>query len=240
MIVAIDGPAASGKSTVARAVARALGARYVDTGAMYRAAAWAVLHAGVALADEAAIGEVARGMELTLEQPAQEPWEPPVVKVGDTDVTLAIRSPDVNAAVSPVAKVSAVRREMVRRQRALVGQGSAVVEGRDIGTVVFPDAQVKVFLTAEPDERIRRRQAELEEQGVRGATESHARVLDRDRIDSSRSDSPLVQAEDAIRVDTTHLDVGDVVARVLSLAQRASAAAAGAGEGRATGEDRQP
>lgn len=232
MIVAIDGPAASGKSTVAKAVARALGARYVDTGAMYRAAAWAVLDAGVDLSDEAAIGEVARGMDLAFEQPAAEPWEPPVVKVGDTDVTLAIRSPEVNAAVSPVAKVSTVRREMVRRQRELVGDGPAVVEGRDIGTVVFPDAEVKVFLTAEPDERIRRRRAELEEQGVRGADESHARVLDRDRIDSSRSDSPLTQAEDAIRIDTTHLDVGDVVALVLGLAERApGAGAVAAGEG---------
>jgi pantoate ligase/cytidylate kinase len=217
LIVAIDGPAASGKSTVAKAVARALGARYVDTGAMYRAAAWAVLDAGADLSDEAAVAEVARGMDLILEQPASEPWEPPVVKVGDTDVTLAIRSPKVNAAVSPVAKVSAVRREMVHRQRELVGDGDAVVEGRDIGTVVFPDAEVKVFLTADPDERIRRRKAELEEQGVRGADESHARVLDRDRIDSSRSDSPLTQAEDATRVDTTDLDVGDVVGLVLGL-----------------------
>jgi cytidylate kinase len=119
---------------------------------------------------------------------------------------------------------------MVRRQRELVGDGPAVVEGRDIGTVVFPDADAKVFLTADPDERIRRRKAELEEQGVRGADESHARVLDRDRIDSSRADSPLAQAQDAVRVDTTELDVGDVVALVLGLAGRTPGGTPHAGE----------
>lgn len=219
MIVAIDGPAASGKSTVARSVARSLGVRYLDTGAMYRAVTWAVLERGVDPEDEPAVARVAREMRLELVQPPAEPWAPPRIVADGVDVTQPIRSPAVNAAVSLVSKVGDVRRELVRRQRALADAGDAVVEGRDIGTVVFPQAELKIFLTAAPDERIRRRNAELEASGIAGAGEAEGRVLDRDRIDSSRSDSPLAQATDAIAIDTTAMTIDEVVGRVLRLAR---------------------
>lgn len=214
MIVAIDGPAASGKSTVARAVARALGARYIDTGAMYRAVAWAVLQRGVDPEDATAVAEVAHTTRLDMRQPPEAPFAPAAIRVDRTDVTQAIRSPEVNAIVSLVARVPGVRRVLVDQQRALAGDGPAVLEGRDIGTVVFPDADVKVFLTAAPDERIRRRTAELAEAGVADGAKA-GRVLDRDRIDSSRADSPLAQAQDALVIDTTAISIDEVVSRVL-------------------------
>lgn len=230
MIVAIDGPAASGKSTVSRAVAKAIGGRYLDTGAMYRAAAWAVLEAGVDPDDEDAVGRIAGEMALGLVQPTEEPFAAPRVMVGEVDVTEAIRGPAVNAVVSRVARVPAVRRELVARQRAMVGDGPAVVEGRDIATVVFPDAGVKVFLTAQPEERIRRRRVELEAAGIVGADEAHGRVLDRDRIDSTRADSPLARAPDATVIDTTSLDVDGVVQAVLALVRATEGRPSGVGQ----------
>lgn len=219
MIVAIDGPAASGKSTVARAVAQALGARYIDTGAMYRAVTFKMLAMGGDASEPAAVAEMAREMDLDLDQPADEPYAPPRILIDGNDATDAIRTPTVNAFVSQVARIPDVRRELVSRQRALASDGDAVVEGRDIGTVVFPDAEVKVFLTADPEERLRRRNSELESQGVAGADESHARVLERDRIDSTRADSPLSAADDATVIDTTALSVDEVVSAVLALAE---------------------
>jgi len=196
-VVAIDGPAGAGKSTVAAAVAERLGVERLDTGAMYRAVAWAALERGVDPADEPAVAALAAELALTLESR---------VLVDGTDVTAAIRSPEVGRAVSVVAALPAVRRQLVARQRAWVAErGGAVVEGRDIGTVVFPAADLKVFLTASPEERARRRHDE--------APEGVAR---RDRLDSNRATSPLVQADDARLLDTTGRAVEDVVAEVLS------------------------
>lgn len=217
MIIAIDGPAASGKSTVARAVAESLGARYVDTGAMYRALTWKVLAEGADPDDADTVARLARALDLALEQPRERPFAAPRVHVDGLDVTEAIRSPEVNSAVSRVARVAEARKELVRRQRDLAAGIDAVVEGRDIGTVVFPEATLKVFLTADPAERSRRRFHELERQGVRGADERHARIRERDHIDSNRADSPLARAEDATVIDTTAMGIDDVVSAVLAL-----------------------
>ena len=196
-VVAIDGPAGAGKSTVAAAVAERLGVERLDTGAMYRAVAWAALERGVDPADEPAVAALAAELALTLESR---------VLVDGTDVTAAIRSPEVGRAVSVVAALPAVRRQLVARQRAWVAErGGAVVEGRDIGTVVFPEAPLKVYLTASEEERARRRH-----------DEPPGGVARRDRIDSSRAASPLVQAPDARLLDTTGRSVEDVVEEVLS------------------------
>jgi cytidylate kinase len=208
-VVAIDGPAGAGKSTVARAVADRLGLAYLDTGAMYRAVALAALRRGVDPAATDEVAEVARtaGIEITTGDGS------PRVVVDGADVTGDIRSPEVTRAVSAVAANPAVRGEMVRRQRewASAHQG-AVVEGRDIGTVVFPDADLKVFLTATDDERARRRALELVDLGYEQVAADLAR---RDRLDSSRAASPLKAADGAVVLDTTGLGVEEVVERIL-------------------------
>jgi cytidylate kinase len=199
-LIAIDGPAGSGKSTVARAVARRLGLAYLDTGAMYRSAAWAALRAGADLADTARVAAIAAEINIDMGS---------TVSVDGVDVTEAIRQAEVNTAVSIVAAQPAVRAEMVRRQRAWADAhgGSGVVEGRDIGTVVFPDADVKVFLTADPSVRASRREEEAD-------------IDRRDRLDSSRAASPLAKADDAIEIDTSTSSVEQVVDRVLALVPR--------------------
>lgn len=194
--IAIDGPAGAGKSTVSRAVAQHLGLDRLDTGAMYRAVAWATLARQVDLGDEGALAELAE--HLRLEVGAR-------VVADGTDITQAIREPDVNRAVSVVAARAAVRAVLVARQRQWVAdRGGGVVEGRDIGSVVFPDADLKVYLTANPDERARRRS----EEGPDG-------VARRDRLDSTRAASPLEVADGAHVVDTTGRSVDDVVKEVL-------------------------
>jgi cytidylate kinase len=193
-VIAIDGPAGSGKSTVARRVAERLGLDYLDTGAMYRSVALAVLRQGLDPADAQAVARVALGVEV--------------------DDSLAIRSPEVTRAVSAVAANPAVRAEMVRRQRAwLEGRSGGVIEGRDIGTVVFPDAELKVFLTASDDERAKRRAGETAVDDVGAVAADIAR---RDALDSTRVTSPLAVADDALVIDTTGLDVDAVVEKVLS------------------------
>ena len=209
-VVAIDGPAGSGKSTVARAVADALGLPVLDTGAMYRAVTWAVLDAGVDPDDGEAVIAVAEGLDLDV--------GPPVL-VGGRDVNDAIRSAEVTAAVSTVAAVPEVRVRLVAAQREWIGvHGGGVVEGRDIGTVVAPDAVLKVYLVASEEERARRRQrqddvAEAPGAGDLGATREAIRR--RDAIDSGRAASPLAVASDAVVLDTTGLSVDGVVAEVL-------------------------
>ena len=202
MIVAIDGPAGAGKSTVARAVARALGFTYLDSGAMYRTVALLTMRHGGAASKQA--------RELRIEIGER------VVANGD-DVTEAIRAPEVSEAASKVATNPAVRAALVEKQRELLGKGDWVAEGRDIGTVVAPDAPVKVFLTAGPEERARRRAEEL---GTDVETVLRDQAL-RDAQDASREHSPLVMAPGAVELDTTGLSVDEVVERIVELVERA-------------------
>ncbi len=197
-VVAIDGPVGSGKSTVARAVAARLGLPHLETGAMYRAVALAVLRRGVEpTPDDPALGDVAREVQMEVGDR---------LVVDGVDVTDDLRSPEVGRAVSVVAADPAVRAELVRRQRQWVtDRGGAVVEGRDIGSVVFPDATLRVYLTASDEERARRR----------GGDETAADVARRDRVDSSRAASPLVVPDGALVIDTTDRDVEDVVDEIV-------------------------
>ena len=206
LIVAVDGPAGSGKSTVARAVAAKLGLSYLDTGAMYRSVAHAALVAGRPTDDVEGMVALAGAVRIDLGEQ---------VLVDGQDATKAIRSPEVTRAVTAVAANPDVRREMVRRQRAWVEEhGGGVVEGRDIGSVVFPEARLKVFLTADPEERARRRAAEA---GEAVATD----IARRDEADSTREHSPLTAADDAVTIDTTGRQIEDVVDEILGLvAQR--------------------
>jgi cytidylate kinase len=218
VIVAIDGPAASGKSTVARAVATRLGANYLDTGAMYRAVAAEALHRGVAVDDADALGVLAAAVDITFEHESGQPL-PTRVLIGGRDVTTEIRTPAVDTAVSPVSAVPAVRSAMVGVQREVARQGDWVVEGRDIGTVVFPDAKVKVFLTATAAERARRRRIDMERLGIDVDVEEMTRRIEaRDLYDSTRAASPLKPAEDAVMLDTTGLTIEQVVERIATLA----------------------
>ena len=220
MIVAIDGPAGAGKSTVARAVADALGVGYLDTGAMYRALTLVALREGVPIDDGPALAEMAREHPVSLEN---GPAGVRVMMRGD-DVTMAIREADVTAAVSEVAAHPEVRHEMVARQRQIMGHGDWVCDGRDIGSVVFPEAEVKVFLTASVDERARRRHAELAGRGERvDLRVIRDDVARRDHADSSRAASPLVVADGAVVVDTTGMGIDEVVGQIASMAREVPA-----------------
>jgi cytidylate kinase len=215
-VVAIDGPSGTGKSTVARHLATALGAHYLDTGAMYRAVTWAVLSAGIDPADTAAVAEVSAKITLTSGIDPRAPH----ISVDGRPVDVEIRGADVTAAVSAVAAVPAVRAVLVARQREIIqAAGRIVVEGRDIGSVVAPGADVKVFLTASAAERARRRGTELVGANVSAAdlAATQADLTRRDRLDSTRAADPFRQADDAVLVDTTGVGVDDVVARLVAL-----------------------
>ena len=214
-VVAVDGPSGSGKSTVSRRVAQRLGLRYLDTGAMYRAVTWAVLRAGLDLTPEvlgdALSAERLEGMGLVI---GTDPRRA-LVRVGDVDVSSAIRGDEVTSAVSIVSAVPEVRRWLVGRQRELIGAGGIVVEGRDIGTTVAPYAQVKVYLTASGSARAARRHREARDGG--GAVEqTEAALARRDALDSSRKASPLTKAPDAVEIDSTDLSITEVVSTVLA------------------------
>jgi cytidylate kinase len=221
LVVAIDGPSGSGKSTVARGAASALGLRYLDTGAMYRAVTWLVLREAVLLDDAAAVAAVASAADVQISTDAA----PARVSVGGTDVTAEIRSAEVTAAVSAVSAVGAVRAAMVARQRALIGAGGIVVEGRDIGTTVAPDAEVKVFLTADEQVRAERRGAEIAggEVDPTALAATSAALRRRDAADSGRTASPLNRAPDATVIDATRLSAEAVVARVVEMAKAVTA-----------------
>jgi CMP/dCMP kinase len=201
MVVAIDGPAGAGKSTVARALARALGFTYLDSGAMYRAAALALLERGGAASEAAERADIQLGERVLLD---------------GRDVTAEIRTPEVSEAASRVAANPKVRRALAAKQRDLLATGDWVAEGRDIGTVIAPDAAVKVFLTASAEERARRRAAEL---GADVEAVLRDQAL-RDAQDSTREHSPLQLAPGAVELDTTGLDVDEVVARIVELVER--------------------
>ena len=219
--VTLDGPSGTGKSSVARDVARTLGAAYLDTGAMYRAATVAVLDAGVDPEDAAAVARTVAAARIEVGTEAGTE----VVLVDGVDVAVRIRGAEVTRNVSAVSAVPAVRRQLVDQQRELVAAADAVVvEGRDIGTVVLPDATLKVYLTAAPEVRAQRRAGQL---GITDAAEIAALAADlrrRDEYDSSRADSPLRPAEDSVVVDSTDLDQQGVIERIVELA------AVGAGE----------
>lgn len=204
-VIAIDGPAGSGKSTVARRVAAALGLSYLDTGAMYRSVAFAVLRAGIDPADTEAVAALAGHVAIDVGQR---------VTVDGVDATDAIRGPEVTTAVSTVAANRGVRAEMVKRQQAWAEvHGGGVAEGRDIGTVVFPDAELKVYLTASEDERARRRSQEL---GQPAYEKVAADIARRDQVDSTRAASPMMVADDALVIDTTGRTIDEIVEEVLS------------------------
>lgn len=218
LVVAIDGTSGSGKSSTSRGVAARLGLRYLDTGAMFRAVTWWMLRAGVDVHDPAAVA--ARVGEVSLES-GTDPAAP-TITVGGEDVAEAIRSDEVNAAVSPVSAVPEVRALLLELQRGVIRRetaaGGIVVEGRDIGSVVAPDAQVKLYLSADPAARARRRAAEAG--GDVAATE--ASLLARDQIDSGRATAPLVMADGAVHLDTTAHTLDEVIDRVVALVDAAA------------------
>lgn len=219
MIIAIDGPAASGKSTVAREVARRLGFSYLDTGAMYRAVTWKALEERIDVFDQSALQGLARRVPISFEKSSGSTIDDTVF-VGDTDVTAIVRSPKISSMVSLVARVAGVRKVMVERQRSLAEGKDAVVEGRDIGTVVFPRADVKVFLTASAVERARRRSVEMESEGHCVDVQSLEReLISRDTIDSQRRSGPLLRACDAHVLNTTDKSIDQVVDEIVKLCE---------------------
>jgi cytidylate kinase len=204
IVIAIDGPAAAGKSSTARLVAGKLGYLHIDTGAMYRAMTLKALRSGVDIENVKAIEALAETSRIQLERNANFPR----VLLDGEDVTEEIRRPEVDRAVSAVSSYGGVREVMVRLQREMGSRGGIVLEGRDIGTVVFPDAELKIYMVANVDERARRRQKELEEQGIETNLDSLVQdIIQRDEKDSSRSLSPLRRADDAVVLDTSTMTI---------------------------------
>jgi cytidylate kinase len=215
-IIAIDGPAGSGKSTLAKALAGSLGLLYIDTGAMYRAVTLAALRAGTPMEDHP-LGSLAESSDIRME-PA---FDGQRVYLNGEDVTTAIRRADVTGSVSAVSSFPSVRRALVQRQRSMGLNGGVVMDGRDIGSVVFPYAEVKVFLVADTDERVRRRLLEAQERGDDVDADAVRRqIVDRDKLDSERSESPLIQPEGATMIDTTSLTIDEQVRQILDLVHR--------------------
>ena len=210
LIIAIDGPSGAGKGTIARAIARELGYRHIDSGAMYRAVGWKAIQNGVPLDNEAAVAALAEQSRIDVSSTA--------ITIDDVDVSRAIRTPEIDRAAAAVARLPRVRGVLVDRQRQLGTGGGIVMEGRDIGTVVFPDADVKVYLDASPEERARRRSVDPAHTGVPAAVSEVATLLtQRDEQDRTRTVSPLFAAKDAVHVDTTGKDVDEVVDAVMTV-----------------------
>ena len=217
LVIAIDGPAASGKSTTARLAARELGYLYIDTGAMYRAMGLKARRLGIPFSDTEDIARMADATAIS-----QRPDDGGVVTLLDgEDVSAAIRQPEISQAASDISTIPAVRRRLVKLQQQMGRDGGVVMEGRDIATVVFPDADVKVFMQAGSAERARRRQAELAARGITTDLDALERqIAARDRQDSERNDSPLACAADAVVIDTTGLTVAQQVEQVVALANQ--------------------
>jgi pantoate ligase / CMP/dCMP kinase len=220
-ILAIDGPAGAGKSTIARRCAQALGLLYLDTGAMYRAVTWLALESGISVENDVAIAELVSQCDIELSA-NPDPQQPSQVLIKGQDVTHAIRSLAVTAQVSAIAAQPSVRQELVKQQRRYGQRGGIVVEGRDIGTYVFPDAELKIFLTASVPERARRRQQDLKHQGETLPTleELEVAIFERDRKDASRTISPLRKAADAVEINTDHLSIAEVTEQIVALYQQ--------------------
>jgi cytidylate kinase len=216
LIITIDGPAGAGKSTVAQKLAACLGLKYVDSGATYRAAALKVLERGVDPLDEAAVAELIDSTNLQVTVGDGEPH----VLVDDTDVTARLRTPEVTLAAAQVSRLPAVRKKLIEIQRAFARDRGVVMEGRDIGTVVFPNAPLKIFLKADVEERARRRLKQDAHEGREATLERTAYEIGRrDQLDAERKISPLVRASDAVEVDSTHLLADQVVEQILALAR---------------------
>lgn len=213
--IAIDGPAGAGKSTIAQAVAKRLNLFYLDTGAMYRAVAYAACRRGVALDNEDELAALIQNLDIVFDHAkAQRVW------CNGEDVTAAIRSPEVSRAVSAVAAYPKVRNQLVRLQQAEAKRGDVVMDGRDIGTLVMPEAALKIFLTASPAERARRRWQELTARGENVDLDTIARdMAKRDELDSQRKASPLKPAEDALIIDTTGKPAAEIVEKIITLAK---------------------
>lgn len=212
IVVAIDGPAGAGKSTIARGIAERLGFVYIDTGAMYRAVAHWAMQRGTALDDMHRLEQLAREAKIDFTAGSLR------VLLNGEDVTDAIRGPGMADAASKVSTIPAVRRALVEMQRRMAQEASVVMEGRDIGTVVFPHAEVKIFLDADPAERARRRRIDLEAKGVHVTAEHlQQEIEERDRRDRTRAEAPLVQAPDAVYLDSTNLTVEKVQEEILKL-----------------------
>ncbi len=224
LVIAIDGPAASGKGTVAVRLAEALGYLYVDTGAMYRAVAWQALQENISWEDGDALGELAERLDIQFVRKVINGVPHYRVLVNGQDATEAVRSPEVGRGSSIVAQHPAVRRALVAKQRALAKIGGVVMEGRDIATVVLPDADVKFFITASLSERARRRYEQYRARGVEvDLAAIQAELAERDRRDSQRKVAPMRIAKDAIVVDTTNLSVEETVAAVVNLVRARAA-----------------
>lgn len=212
LVIAVDGTSGSGKSSTSRGVAQRLGLRYLDTGAMFRAMTWWLLRAGVDVSDGVAVASrVAEPLIVSGTDPAC-----PTISVDGEDLVEEIRSDAVNAAVSPVSAVPEVRSRLLALQREIIGSGDIVVEGRDIGSVVAPDAPVKVYLTADPAARAERRAAE---EGGTDTAATQDSLLARDKIDSGRATAPLVMAPGAVHIDTTAYTLEEVIDQVVALAR---------------------
>jgi CMP/dCMP kinase len=210
LVIAIDGPSGAGKGTISRTISTALGYRHVDTGAMYRAVGWKALQEGLALDDEAAVAALAQRAAISVDDG--------VASIDGHDVTRAIRTPEIDRAATAVARLPRVREALVARQRALGGQGGVVMEGRDIGTVVFPNADLKIYLDASAEERARRRANDAAHTGSQaGQAAVAAAIQARDKSDTTRTVSPLTIAPDAVHIDTTEMPINQVVEKVLAL-----------------------
>lgn len=214
LVIAMDGTAGSGKSSASRGVATRLGLRYLDTGAMYRAMTWQMLLDGVDVQDADAVAERAESVKIGS---GTNP-ELPTISLDGVDVAGPIRSDETTTAVSPVSAVPRVRSLLADQQRSIIGAGGIVVEGRDIGTVVAPDAQLKIYLTADPAARAARRSAEMQPDQNRAVDAVQADLLRRDKYDSSRTTAPLTAAEDAVGIDTTDLSLDEVIDLICELA----------------------
>jgi len=210
IVIAIDGPSGAGKGTISRTIAARLGYRHVDTGAMYRAVAWKALHDRMPVNEESAVAALAERSTIEVEGGA--------VSIDGHDVTTAIRTPEIDKAAAAVARLPAVRAALVARQRAVGREGGVVMEGRDIGTVVFPNADVKIYLDASAEERARRRANDPAHTGSQsGQAAVAAAIQARDASDTTRAASPLTLAADAVRIDTTGMPIDEVVERVLDV-----------------------